>query len=78
MSNIFIPLIAAAGHGLLIMLLLYRQGRRTRMGVWLGGYLAIWVAVCIASIFLAAIDAPPWVRQVATYGWVISMLAWPC
>jgi hypothetical protein len=73
MSNVLIPLIAAAGHGLLFTLLWYRQDQRTRMGVWLGSYLAIWGIVCVIAVFEAAIDTAQWLRQVATYGWIISI-----
>ncbi len=74
MSNVLIPLIAAAGHGLFFTLLLYRQDRRTRMGVWLRSYLVIWGIVCVISVFVAAVEAAHWLRQIATYGWIVSMV----
>ena len=74
MSNVLVPVIAAAGHGLLLMLLLYRQDQRTRMGVWLGSYLAIWASTCVVAVFLSVVSEAQWLRQVATYGWVISTL----
>jgi len=75
MSISFIPLIAVAGFGLLIALLVQYREKWDVLGLWLMGFLGVSAVVSLIAAVLIAAPGNLWLRHTATYGWAISLIA---
>jgi len=74
MITTFVLLVAAAGYGLFVALLLRYRDKRGRMELWLIGFLVVSAIVSVMAAVLQSMPESLWLRHAAKYGWAINLI----
>lgn len=74
MAYSLIPLTAAAGYGVMIVLLINMREKSRRMDSFLIGHFAFAACVCILHAVLYLSPGNLWIRHIATYLWAGSLI----
>ena len=69
-----VPLVAAAGFGLLLGLLIYYRERWQVAEYWLAGFAVSSIVLCALAALIHWLPANPWVRHGAAFAWAVGLV----